>query len=180
MDADADLKLLQKEAVRLLALREFSRQELKKRLHRYWVAQQHKAGIEIAEESQSEITAAIAEVLSKLEGRGLQNDQRAATQIVDSRMRRYGSARIAQTLKSRGIEAEAIKVNLQDLSASEHQRARLVLQKRFSEPPKDAKEFARQLRFLCYRGFAMDVAMTVLKQHKAGFFAASEGEVAYE
>jgi len=47
---------------------------------------------------------------------------------------------------------------------SELDRARAVLRGRFAAPPADAREWARQARFLQTRGFAVDLIRKLLKE----------------
>jgi len=102
-------------------------------------------------------------VLDELEKRNWLSDARAATQLVDAKRNRFGSQRIAHELRQRGIGEAMIAGELPDLKASDLQIALEVWQRKFGTPPQDAKEKARQMRFLQSRGFSTDVILKVLK-----------------
>jgi regulatory protein len=133
-------------AMQYLARREHSRAEL-----------QHKLKSHVQEGE--DLTA----VLDELEKRNWLSDARAATQLVDAKRSRFGSQRIAHELRQRGIGDDLIAAALPELKASELETAREVWQRKFGKPPQEAKEKARQMRFLQSRGFSTDVILKVLK-----------------
>jgi regulatory protein len=139
--------LLQR-AVALLARREHSRDELARKLRRYL--------------QEGESAADIDAVLDELQRRDLLSERRYAEAIVRTRSSRYGNARLAQDLRSRGVTAEAAKGALAALDASELRRARAIWARRFGALPKSLEERSRQTRFLQSRGFAADTIRAVL------------------
>lgn len=133
-------------AMRYLARREHSRAELHDKLSPY------------AQEGED-----IAAVLDELEGRGWLSDARAATQLVAAKRSRFGLQRITHELRQKGIAEELISVSLPSLKESELEAAHAVWQKKFGTLPLDAREKAKQMRFLQSRGFSMDVIFKVLR-----------------
>ena len=102
-------------------------------------------------------------VLDELEKRNWLSDARAATQLVDAKRSRFGSQRIAHELRQRGVGEALIAAALPELKTSDLQTALEVWQRKFGKPPQDAKEKARQMRFLQSRGFSTDVILKILK-----------------
>lgn len=101
-------------------------------------------------------------VLDALVARGWLSDARAADQLVNQRRNRFGTRRIAHELKQKGIGEELISAALPQLKETELEAAREVWRKKFGFTPQDAREKARQVRFLQSRGFALDVALKAL------------------
>lgn len=102
-------------------------------------------------------------VLDELAKRNWLSDARAAKQWVQAKRDRFGSRRVAHELRRRGISEELIAQVLSELKTSELETARKVWQRKFGKLPQDAKEKARQMRFLQSRGFSIEVILTVLK-----------------
>jgi regulatory protein len=138
---------LKARALRYLAQREHSRSELEKKLAAYGEAD------------------AIKQVLDRMDALGLQSDARFAESFVRSRGERLGRKRLEHELAQRGIAPDAAQAACAaELGADELMRARAVWVKKFATPPEDAKEWARQARFLSARGFAAEVVRQVLKE----------------
>jgi len=140
---------LKARAVAALSRREYSRAQLAKKLAQHT-------------ESGAESDAALQALLDELERAGWQSDARYAEGWVHRKAARHGAARIVHDLRQQGVEAEQL-ANIQDeLRATEPARARAVWAKRFDAPPQDARQYARQARFLAARGFSHDVVRKVL------------------
>jgi regulatory protein len=135
---------LRRRAIALLARREHSRAELARKLATHGSEQD------------------IANVLSQLEYEGLLSNVRAASAYVRAHGNRLGAARLRQDLRARGLDTE-MAASAVDGLASELERARAIWTKKFASAPADAREWARQARFLQGRGFAVDVIRKVLK-----------------
>ena len=133
-------------AMRYLARREYSRAELHARLLTYATPEDN-----------------VDAVLDELVKRGWQSDERAATQMVHAKRSRFGVQRIIHELRQKGIAEEMISPALPALKESELEAAREVWQKKFGVVAQDAKEKARQMRFLQSRGFSMEVIFRVLR-----------------
>jgi regulatory protein len=133
-------------AMRALARREYSRAELRARL--------------LLHAGEADDVDALLDTLA---ARGWLSDARALEQTVNNRRTRFGPQRIAHELKQKGISDDLIRAVLPQLKQGELEAAREVWQKKFSAPPQDQKEKARQMRFLQARGFSVDVIMRVMK-----------------
>jgi regulatory protein len=129
-----------------LARREHSRLELEKKLAPH-----------------AETPEELSSVLDGLEQRGFLSATRLVEQIVHTRKGRFGSLRIAQELREKGIEENLIIAALPDLREGEQHRAHEVWRKKFGVMPADARDFGRQTRFLLGRGFRPEVVRQVLQ-----------------
>ncbi|WP_435627061.1 recombination regulator RecX [Candidatus Ferrigenium straubiae] len=102
-------------------------------------------------------------LLDDLTSRGWLSDARAATQLLHAKRSRFGMQRIAQELRQKGIAEDLIGEALPGLKETELDAARNVWQKKFGALPQDAREKARQVRFLQSRGFSMDAIFKILQ-----------------
>ena len=141
-----DTPSLKGRALRLLAQREHSRHELERKLAKY-----------------EEEPGALAQALDELDARGFIDEARVVQSVLHQRAGRLGALRVRQELQQKGIAPEAIAGAVEQLQATELERAREVWRRRFGEPPADANERARQTRFLLARGFSGAVVGRVLK-----------------
>jgi regulatory protein len=134
-------------ALRLLSTREHSRFELERKLTPF-----------------EEAPGDLAKALDELHKKGFINEQRVIESVVHRRAAKLGVLRIKQELQSKGLDRQAVGEALAGLKDTEVARARVVWQRKFGEPAVDAKESAKQMRFLASRGFsgeAIRKAMTV-------------------
>lgn len=131
----------------LLARREHSRKEL-------W----QKLLIRADSEESLEV------VLVALESDRLLSDERFAEAFVRSRINRgLGPVRIKQELLQKGISSELIALQIEAFDEDWLQQAHSVNDKKFGATPiKDAKEQAKRVRYLQYRGFSMDTIMEIV------------------
>ena len=147
---------LKSTALRLLATREHSRAELKRKL-----------------ESRAEEGDDVEAVLDRMAENGLQSDERFAESYVRSRAARLGSSRLQYELNKRGVTEEVAGTALSEvLLEDELTRARGVWLKKFGQPPSDRQEWARQARFLQSRGFSAEIIRKLLRD---GFDEPAEG-----
>jgi len=138
---------LKARALRHVARREHSREELRRKL---------------APHGEPDAVEAVLDRLAELE---LLSDTRFAEAFVRGRAERFGRRRIAHELAQRGVDADAIDDALQtELGDDELQRALALWRRKFDAAPADPKEWARQARFLTARGFSADVVRKVLKE----------------
>lgn len=148
---------LRARALKFLARREYSRAELHGKLLGY---------VRTEDDSEHLNSAELDILLDDLTARGWLSDARAATQLIHSKRGRYGTQRIVHELRQRGIADELISATLPELKESELASARDVWERKFAVLPQDAKEKARQMRFLQSRGFSMEVIFQILRQDK--------------
>ncbi|MDR1063585.1 MAG: recombination regulator RecX [Azoarcus sp.] len=138
---------LRERALRYLARRDHSRAELARKL-----APHGSAG---------EVEA----MLDRMEELSLQSDARMAASWVRSHAGRFGRARLQSELAHRGVPPELIEEALASNDvASELERARAVWQAKFHAAPADAREWARQARFLHARGFTAELIRAILRE----------------
>ena len=76
---------------------------------------------------------------------------------------RLGAARVKQELQFKGLDPAAVAEAVAGLRDTEVARAREVWRKKFGEPPRDAAEHGKQMRFLLTRGFGADVVRRVVR-----------------
>ncbi|VWX59490.1 Regulatory protein RecX [Burkholderiales bacterium 8X] len=133
-------------ALRLLSQREHSRSELERKLARH-----------------EEEPGALARALDELEAKDFIREDRVVASVVHQRAPKLGALRVRQELQQKGIAPDAIASAVSGLQASELERALALWRRRFGDPPADAKERARQIRFLMTRGFSGAIAARVLK-----------------
>ncbi len=105
----------------------------------------------------------VDKVLDELAARGWLSDSRAAEQLVRMRRNRFGMQRIAHELRQKGIGEDLINDALPQMKDTELEAARSIWQRKFGIVPEDAKEKAKQLRFMQSRGFMPDVIFKVLR-----------------
>ncbi|MBE9610808.1 recombination regulator RecX [Chitinilyticum piscinae] len=141
------LQTLRNKALALLARREYSRAELRQKLLR------------AAGEDGAEL---VEQVLDDFKDRNWLSDERFAEQWASQRSARYGQNRLRQELRMKGVTGEVLENALAEHAQDETAAARRLWQKKFGAPPADARERARQLRFLLGRGFSSDVAYRVI------------------
>ena len=138
---------LRERALRHLARRDHSRAELAKKL--------------AAHGDEDEIQA----VIERMGELGLQSDERFAQAFVRSKAARFGAGRLRSEMARRGLDRDLVDEAISsECAESESERARSVLHGRFTAPPADAREWARQARFLQTRGFAPDLIRKLLKE----------------
>lgn len=175
---------LKARAIGLLAQREHSRAELRRKLLR--IEQQRvrlsalaaaataahtgdgdePAGEEDGDgEPGSRAEADVDALLDALASDGYLDETRFVESRLHLRAGRFGTQRIQQELAQHGLRLDAEQQDT--LRATELERVREVWLKRFGpEPSTEAGEQARQTRFLMARGFAADVVRRVLRRNK--------------
>ncbi len=107
---------------------------------------------------------AVEEALHTLTEEGLLSDGRFAESFVRSRVAKgYGPVRIGYELQQRAIDDALVLECLDRYQSEWSSRVAAVRRKRFGTLlPKDARERARQSRFLQYRGFTPDQIRALL------------------
>jgi regulatory protein len=133
-------------ALQLLAQREHSRLELQRKLA---------AHVQEGDDLDA--------ILDALEKRGFIDEGRVVESVLHSKAGRYGSARLVQELRGKGLDEETVRAAGEQLRATELQRAHALWRQRFGAPPATPQEHLRQMRFLASRGFSADIASKVVK-----------------
>ncbi|MFM8608932.1 MAG: recombination regulator RecX [Burkholderiaceae bacterium] len=133
-------------ALRLLSQREHSRAELERKLAAH-------------EQQPGELAAA----LDALQVKGFISEERVAESVLHRRAARFGAARIRHELKAKGLPDGVVAQAVAQLRGTELERGQQVWRAKFAQAPQDAKERARQARFLAARGFGGEVIARVLR-----------------
>lgn len=134
-------------AMDLLARREHGRAELARKLH------QRGAEAEL-----------IDSTLERLSEEGLLSDERFLESYIRSRANAgYGPLRIRDELNQRGLPRAAVERALADSPIDWAENLRELWQRRFAGLPADARERAKQGRFLAYRGFPHEAVSRLLR-----------------
>ena len=135
---------LRERALNLLARREHSRAELARKLAPH-----------VEDED-------LDSLLDDLEREKLLSNARYAEMLAHARSGRHGSLRLKADLRDKGVPAEVMESTLAEAREHDLEAASAVWLKKFGEPPRDAGERAKQMRFLAGRGFPPDVVRRVV------------------
>jgi regulatory protein len=138
-------KSLRQRALEYLGKREYSTTELAQKLKAY------------ADET-DDIPALIADFKS----RGWLSDARFTEQLVNARKTKFGSAKVANELREKGVADDLIAEAVTEIKENELENATEVWRKKFKQPASNRNEWAKQARFLQSRGFGFDTIKKVL------------------
>jgi regulatory protein len=169
---------LKARAIGLLAQREHSRAELRRKLLRIEQQLQKRqaqpvgapadagehciAGPADDIDAEAQREASVDGLLDALAADGYLDETRFVESRLHLRAGRFGAQRIQQELAQHGLRLDAEQQAA--LRATELERAREVWRKRFGDQPsREPAEQARQTRFLLARGFAPDLVRRLLK-----------------
>jgi regulatory protein len=136
---------LRERALGYLTRREYSRQELHRKLLPY-------AGEEDLEG-----------LLDEFSKRGWISDVRYVDQMVHARKGKYGSLKVAHELRAQGVAEELVDKAVKEVRSEELETARNLWRKKFGAQPDSREDWAKQARFLQSRGFGMDTIKSVLR-----------------
>lgn len=128
---------LKARALRHLARREHSRDELARKLSRHAPSPQ-----------------ALESLLEFLRSKKLLSNERFAETRANWLARKYGAARIRQDLRSKGIADEL--AGRAASASNELETAKAILARKYRQPAKTREERAKRARFLQSRGFTYD------------------------
>lgn len=135
-------------AYALLCKREYSKAELRTKLNQY------------AEDNNE-----VEQLIEELSQYQYQSDQRVAEQVLSSQIRKgKGPRRIYQTLQQKEVDQDYIQEQVQETDWLEH-AYRLKVKKYGTQVEKDPKLQAKQIRFLQYRGYDMDVILKAVRRN---------------
>ena len=130
----------------MLARREYARAELEtKLLAKGWPA------------------AEICTALDELAAKGLLSDARYAQALAAKKAGHYSRRGIAAELKARGVDQPDIEAAIAQADLDDDAALAALWQRRFGDPPADAREKARQVRFLQSRGFSLSAILKLLR-----------------
>ncbi len=138
---------LRARALRLLARREHSRAELRRKL-----APHVEEGIDLDA------------LLDDFTKRGWLSEERFVEQTVRAKSRRFGPLKIAHHLREKGIGEAEIAQAVALARGGESESLESTWRSRFGRIPADAAEKARQVRFLQGRGYSLQSIMDLLRR----------------
>ena len=170
---------LKSRALQLLAQRDQSRLELRRRLLRHARDRGAAAnagadpGVVAVDVDPTAIAGEVDALLDWLEANRFLSDARFAESRVHARAHRFGLQRIRGELAQHAVElSPALAATL---AASEIDRAAAVRARRFAAPPGSAAERAAQSRFLIGRGFSAELVQRLMRSLARADVAAGEG-----
>ena len=137
---------LRARALRLLARREHSRAELRRKL-----APHAGEGFDLEA------------LLDDFTRRGWLSDERFVEQTLRVKSRNFGPLKIAHHLREKGVGEEGIAEALAHSSCGAAETLEAIWQSRFGRPPASTAEKSRQIRFLQGRGFALESILKLLR-----------------
>ena len=132
--------------MRLLARREHSREELRRKL-----APKLEEGDDLEA------------VLDELAAKGWLSDARYAEHAIRSKARRYGPVKLAHVLRAKGLDDETIAAGFRAAGHEGDSSLEAVWKSRFRAAPADDRERARQVRFLQGRGFRLEEVLRYMR-----------------
>jgi regulatory protein len=148
---------LKSRALQLLAQRDQSRLELRRKLLR-------RARAEAADDEDAALAAGekVEALLDWLEANRFLSNERFVESRVHAREARFGNLRIKAELAQHALALPAELAR--SLADSELERALAVRARRFAHVPRDAAERAAQARFLLARGFSPELVHRLMRR----------------
>lgn len=148
-------------AMRVLGMRDHSREELKRKLQQSvqrTAYMQQKAPETITEEQ-------MEKVLDWCQENGWLNDERFTERFIQSRSRKgYGPQRIRMELTQKGIDRDAIDIAMEETNIDWAECAAQLAERKFGLPlPKEWKEKAKVQRFLQSKGFLSEDIQSIFR-----------------
>ena len=143
-----------------LSQREHSRAELQRKLLQ---VMQSPSRFEYTDAAQWEAGSlqVVTQLLNELEASGYLNEARFIESRVHNRARKWGLHRIQQEMRQHDVCLPTDAIDA--LKQTELERAQLIWQRKFSTPPTNPIEKAKQIRFLIGRGFSSETIKTLFK-----------------
>ena len=138
-------------AIRILAMRDHSEQELRRKLVAPVMSKNGPEALDVTPDELEQVVAWC------IENRYL-DDNRFVGQFIASRSRKgYGPARIRQELSQKGIARQDVEQAMRECDIDWVSLAREQAQRKYGEPlPSDFTEKVKVQRFLLYRGYLME------------------------
>ena len=106
----------------------------------------------------------IDKALSRLVECGYLDDNRLITHMIDKHFRKkHGPARIKQEIRQKGFSPELVEQMLEKVDVDWYAMARELKVSKFGDAvASEAKEKNKQIRYLQYKGFSMDMIFEAL------------------
>ena len=138
-NTEKNLVLLKKRALYYLGKREYSREELHKKITPF------SESLEITRQQ-------VNQILTELESKDWLSDRRFADQFVFSKKRKFGLKKMGYELKMHGVDEIIIHNALNEIKSEEYNLAKNIWEIKFRELPENHDERLKQMRFLQSRG----------------------------
>lgn len=92
------------------------------------------------------------------------NDTQLINNLIDKHIKKlHGPTRIKQEIRQKGFPQELIDQKIEESGIDWYSMAKEARIKKFSDtPPSEQKEKAKQIRYLQYKGFSMDMILEAL------------------
>ena len=148
-NTEKNLVLLKKRALYYLGKREYSREELHKKITPF---------SEILELTRQQVN----QILTELESKDWLSDRRFADQFVFSKKRKFGLKKIGYELKMHGVDEIIIHNALNEIKSEEYNLAKNIWEKKFRKLPENHEERLKQMRFLQSRGINLALIHQIL------------------
>ena len=147
----SDYARLLDRAIRILAMRDHSEQELRRKLTAPVMSKNGPEALDVTPEEVDKV------VEWCIENRYL-DDERFVRQFIASRSRKgYGPARVRQELKQKGISRETTEAATRECEIDWARLAKEQAQRKYGDPlPSVFAEKVKIQRFLLYRGYLME------------------------
>jgi len=139
---------LRARALRLLARREHTGQELERKLSPHAGSSEDLKGL-----------------LTGLKQKNQLSEERFAEERARRLSRKYGATRIRQDLKAKGVSEDLI--SRFSSSENEMQKAKEILERKYRTPAATREERAKRMRFLQSRGFSSEIIFKLLSARGA-------------
>jgi len=156
VETDSNKKIIIKKALSLISQREYSVSGLKKKLLLYF----SKKNKENLEEKNLNVSI-IEEVVNEFVTNEWICDKKFVESFLNMKGHLYGKLRLSFELRKLGISEELIKERLEENSSLDLEKARILLDKKFSDNASSFKDKIKQRDFLIRRGFSFDVSKKV-------------------
>ncbi len=138
-------KSLRQRALEYLGKREYSAAELANKLKAY-----------------ADETDDIPALITDFKARDWVSDARFTEQLVRTRKVKFGSAKVANELREKGVSDDLVAEAVASIKENELDNATKVWRKKFKQAASNRNEWAKQARFLQSRGFDFDTIKKVL------------------
>lgn len=132
-------------ALAFLSRREHSRVELAKKLAPH-----------------AESPEQLEQLLDALERDQWLSTPRFAESVIHRKSAKLGNARLLQELRQHQVDEQTLATTAASIKETEAERALALWLRKFGQTPTDAKDYARQMRFLLSRGFPAGIVQKIL------------------
>ena len=100
----------------------------------------------------------IEDIIDDLKEKNWLSDERVVTTYLNSKGNLYGERRIWFELKKKGIDHRVIEKILQTFEFCDHEKAKILLSKKFKVPANSMKDKIKRRDYLMRRGFSCVVS----------------------